>query len=384
MTTFADSINLTPAFYYCLANLFAILVFASLMFVNKKRQNGRKKNAYFRLLAAALIVCAQDILWTLVHHDTAKNDTPFFLFCNVLMVISLTYLAISWYLYFITFSNPSRYGLAKKWCLGLGLGADAIFTIFLFAFHDFWIVGGEVNELLYVILCGIVFLFLGAMIVQAFIAAFRRKNYFFRREYLLNAICPIVLILFTLLQVLISEDLPLFAYGLIAAMSSLLGVTLLFEAKTDALTGLSNRSFLQDYVHLPFVLGHSNNALILLDADNFKLINDAYGHAQGDTCLYNIAEALRDYVSAINEKSLICRYGGDEFIIIVPGADKASLANFETDLNSLLSAKEYPVPLTISSGIANWNGDEAEYDLAFSDADHKMYQSKNAKKNANN
>lgn len=94
------------------------------------------------------------------------------------------------------------------------------------------------------------------------------------------------------------------------------------DAETDALTGLPNRRSLTKALDFRSAqarrAGHSL-ALIMIDVDRFKPFNDLYGHVAGDACLKNVAAAL--LASLRGSDDLVFRYGGEEFAVVLPGAN---------------------------------------------------------------
>lgn len=100
-------------------------------------------------------------------------------------------------------------------------------------------------------------------------------------------------------------------------------------ASLDPLTDLYNRRYFTEISESFFKLSarkKSDLAIIILDADNFKRINDTYGHKAGDKVLIKLAETIREHV---RKSDVICRYGGEEFIVLLPetgleGAKKSS------------------------------------------------------------
>ncbi len=121
------------------------------------------------------------------------------------------------------------------------------------------------------------------------------------------------------------------------------------EALTDALTGLANRRALEQ--RLDQMLAHGERAqeavsLLMFDVDHFKQVNDAYGHEVGDIVLAVLAQRARD---AMRAQDVIGRYGGEEFLAILPGAGRDSALTAAERLR--LSVEEEPV-LTASGAVA--------------------------------
>ncbi len=133
----------------------------------------------------------------------------------------------------------------------------------------------------------------------------------------------------------------------------------LFElAHTDELTGLSNRRhfFAQGSQRLAIAQATDQPmALMLLDADNFKQINDTAGHAAGDEALCFLAKTLKAYVGP---DDLVARLGGDEFAVLCSAATTAEMALLATQISRQLAQEvffynERPMSLSVSIGIAD-------------------------------
>ncbi len=126
------------------------------------------------------------------------------------------------------------------------------------------------------------------------------------------------------------------------------------QASTDALTGLYNHRTFHDRLRQEVVrasMEHDTVALVMLDLDDFKKVNDVHGHGIGDQLLLQVADVLRSTVRATD---VVCRVGGEEFAIIMPSGDiTSSLALAERvrdHLGALAAAAAGP--LTVSTGIA--------------------------------
>lgn len=102
----------------------------------------------------------------------------------------------------------------------------------------------------------------------------------------------------------------------------------------DRLTGLYNRAYLQEELRQRFAAGEGKSALIMLKPDNFKIINDTYGHEAGDRALKLIAYAV---ASQIREGDLAARFRGDEFAVFLPDTDETSAMKFAEAMRDLIA-----------------------------------------------
>jgi diguanylate cyclase (GGDEF)-like protein/PAS domain S-box-containing protein len=147
----------------------------------------------------------------------------------------------------------------------------------------------------------------------------------------------------------------------------------------DGLTDLPNRSLLRDRLNLVLDDSGSSVALVLLDMDRFKEVNDALGHQVGDTLLQQIGARLQDAVQATD---LVARLGGDEFAILLPGSDVTHAERVAEDLLRVLHAPfmldGQPIVVAASIGIAVAPEHGQDADTLFRCADIAMYQAKSA------
>jgi diguanylate cyclase (GGDEF)-like protein len=108
-----------------------------------------------------------------------------------------------------------------------------------------------------------------------------------------------------------------------------------YLAHFDAMTGLPNRTRLQEHAHMALALArrqHSTLALLMLDLDHFKDINDSLGHSVGDQLLCELSQRLR---SAMREQDMVARLGGDEFIFVLQGLNEEEVASVAQKLLDL-------------------------------------------------
>lgn len=154
------------------------------------------------------------------------------------------------------------------------------------------------------------------------------------------------------------------------------------KSLTDALTGLHNRDYLEKKLNELLEEGHAG-ALFMIDLDNFKGINDTYGHIVGDKTLQIFAEVLRTYS---REDDVICRLAGDEFVTFYPElTDREIAAKKAGDIiklfNERMASLGYPDVVSVSIGIMMATGDE-DYVSLYNNADKSLYYVKNNGKNS--
>ena len=131
------------------------------------------------------------------------------------------------------------------------------------------------------------------------------------------------------------------------------------KSEIDPLTGMANRFRMNDYSDRVFAEAMADEiplAVEILDIDYFKEYNDNYGHQQGDRCLEQIAEVIRQLTAENN--AFCARYGGDEFVIIYENVEREQMAAFATELKQRVMrlqmehrySKALPI-VTVSQGI---------------------------------
>ena len=140
----------------------------------------------------------------------------------------------------------------------------------------------------------------------------------------------------------------------------------------DPLTGLKNRRVLRKVIEN---LKGNEGVVAFLDIDKFKRINDNFGHPIGDKCLVEIAKELKKAFRADDE---LFRYGGDEFLIIVPDLSVEQVKKRLDDLRMKMENKKFGVKLGFSYGLSKFDKNKS-FDSVLNEADKNMYKSKNNK-----
>lgn len=162
--------------------------------------------------------------------------------------------------------------------------------------------------------------------------------------------------------------------------------TIHYMAHHDSLTGLPNRRLMQDRLNQAILAARRQQryvALLFLDLDRFKLVNDTLGHDTGDFVLRDIARRL---TRVVREGDTVSREGGDEFVVVLPDLERPEAAQIVA--NKILSELARPIEVTgqeitvtASIGISHYPNDATDVHQLLKHADSAMYQAKDAGRN---
>ena len=163
------------------------------------------------------------------------------------------------------------------------------------------------------------------------------------------------------------------------------------HARQDCLTALANRRTFDSTI-LEIIRNCRKNetccSLLLLDLDNFKAVNDTYGHQAGDVVLRLIAEILQDHLqsSLSHESGLVARYGGEEMAMLLPGIDVDEATQIGQTIraaveSAVFPAREHDLKITISIGVATFPDHAESVEELIAQADHGLYEAKRLGRN---
>lgn len=152
----------------------------------------------------------------------------------------------------------------------------------------------------------------------------------------------------------------------------------------DALTGLKNRRYFDQLLEHESAVALRNNqplSLLMLDIDNFKRFNDRHGHEAGDSALKAVAGMLAGH---FRDSDVVCRYGGEEFVVIMPGSNAGAAQDKAREL--VTAVRSMPIThngkdlerVTLSIGVSSWPESSDSADRLLGLADRALYQAKEA------
>lgn len=157
-------------------------------------------------------------------------------------------------------------------------------------------------------------------------------------------------------------------------------------ARTDRLTGLNNRGYWEECLAHEYARHRryqSSAALVMFDIDHFKKVNDTYGHPAGDKVIQAVADVVREQM---RDTDYAGRYGGEEFVILLPDIDSAGAQVFAERLRLRIEAlvvshEEQQIRFTVSLGVADLSVPMDAYKQLIERADQALYASKKGGRN---
>jgi len=159
-----------------------------------------------------------------------------------------------------------------------------------------------------------------------------------------------------------------------------------YQTQVDSLTGLFNRRAFEKKIHEEFERSkryHNPLSVLILDIDNFKTINDTYGHHGGDAALVKISETFREKTRQTDFPS---RYGGEEFVLVLPETDQDSALQVASKIHEAIRSCAFgttarPYTMTVSIGVSSTSARfYSDWHEMVDDADQALYLAKNTGK----
>jgi two-component system, cell cycle response regulator len=170
-------------------------------------------------------------------------------------------------------------------------------------------------------------------------------------------------------------------------LETLYHINLTNAASMDKLTGLFNRKYISEVLEVEFKRAkalHSEISIVMFDIDNFKMVNDTYGHDCGDYVLSTLGQQVRNV--GLRERDLAGRYGGEEFIVVLTNSNSSQAMDTAERIRKKIEEFDFVydgkrIPVTISLGVASIKKDHHTAIDLYKAADGALYESKHAGKN---
>ena len=372
--------------YYIESNIVCFIIFAIMLSRDITRIDRQEKQIkYDRVLAAFMLYFLSDSLWAAITAEFLPKtvfSSVAVHFTNYVLMVAITYMWLDYVMAVEQIPNRNRrlnrfavifpfivstialiitYCAAPQVLLDENLNSQPAYSIFLTAGPDVYVV---------------------AVLFYALRKASHEENPRDRRRHLYIGFFPLLLVAGGLMELIVLPDLPAFCFSCTILMVIFYIQSMEAQISIDPLTGLNNRGQLHRYIAQRSSLHMENlrTFVVMIDVNDFKAINDTYGHDEGDSALILISNALRNAVRNHNMPTFLGRYGGDEFILIAHTAAESELQKLTGEMRDRIvsecRAEEKPYELSIGIGYDELMTEADTFQRCLQRADHKLYLDK--------
>jgi diguanylate cyclase (GGDEF)-like protein len=369
--------------FYVEVNLGCVCILMLLLYSIKRLPTPQLKYTLFQnLILWHIIYFISDSAWALVNDNVLPKNVITVLVVNYLNVVIMPVVAYSCFIFaeIGTRTDMTRKQIERfrfKLIIPIVLQALALLVTFC-KFPDFWLDDQlEPIDFYYFLLSLLPMCYWIAATIRGLLRARNVQNRPNLRTYLVVASYTPGVLIAGGAQVIFSLTTPFFCFW---CTLIILFVYLHLQnhlISTDSLTMLNNRNRLHHYLHQQ--RDEKDSFVIMVDVDHFKQINDTYGHAEGDKALVLVSQALKKACERLSYSMFLCRYGGDEFLLIAQTDVPNKVVNqIRECLQEEIANQKHSLSYTIeaSVGFARWDGHPESFKESMINADKKMYEDK--------
>ena len=384
----AETMQLDYFFSYAEANIVCIVILAILLFHSRAHSTRQEKQIWYdRTIIAHILYFLSDIGWAaILSNQIPRPRFPVVLF-NFINLVLLSSLAYAWFMYMaasvrLGFRNNRKIRII---CL-LPMGMFTLAMMIAYAAAPyFWVnENGELSAWYYPMLIGGPVIYLIAAFIFSMVQARKADSKESALLFRLIGIYPLAVMAFGLIQTF-SLNAPLFCFGCTIMMLFFYIQNMQMLVSVDALTRLNNRGQINRYMRQTRYRDNVKTYTVMIDIDNFKEINDTYGHAEGDRALILVSEVLKQAVERTRSAVFLGRYGGDEFTVFLQctEGDVPPDQMIEAIRNALKEKRKesgLPYGLNISVGYDVLRDRNDTMEASLVRADENLYRNKRAAK----
>lgn len=370
-------------FFYVESNVVCQIIFLMLFLRSLRSVDRQMKNMMFdNVLIGHILYFASDIAWILVESGYLPKNRFSVSAVNYTNAIFLLVIAFYWFMYVEMSQGETYLGQRiNRFYVQIPLMLSFFGFLYVFVFHNDLLIDIDLKPtMLYSVwFMAVPIVYVLLAVIRSLVRAMLKENYMFRKQYILSGIYPFVIMVFGVLQTLWLTA-PLFCFGCTVSMIYMYLLSQDDLISLDPLTGLNNRAQLKKYVTQEFSSRDGIHYVLMIDLNRFKAINDDYGHLEGDRAIIRAANALKQACNDYKLRPFICRYGGDEFIIILKTDSEGDVIELRDRIIKQLDKanKEARTPYTITAsiGYARCEGDSKVFQEAVNNADKYLYRAK--------
>ena len=372
--------------YYTEASVVCVIIFAIMLFRDVFGVDRQEKQIkYDHALIAFMLYFVSDALWAAVIAGILPRTLFTVLstnFSNYLLMAAITY---TWLRYVMAVEQiPYRENKRTKLAIQLPFYLSTLAIILTYLIRPGVLVDEELNlQMAYnVFQIAVPCVYIVAVVVYTLRRARVEESPLERKRHLFIGFFPLMVIAGGLFQILVLPETPIFCFCCAILMLVFFINSMDAQISTDPLTSLNNRGQLLHYTSQRANMHREGRRtfVVMFDINDFKVVNDTYGHAEGDRALVIVAEALKGVVKNHSTPMFLARFGGDEFILIVHAAVGEEIDPLIAEIRGLIEAKcrayQTPYMLSIGAGWNEWAGRDDTFQKCMQRADEALYLDK--------
>ncbi len=372
--------------YYSSINLVGAIVFFIMLMHDKMSIDRQEKMLkYDNALTSFMLYCISDALWSGVDSGVFPVNRFTVLitdFSNFLIMTAITYNWLRFVMSAEQIANRNDKRVRISLILPFVLSALVLIVTYLVAPH--LLIGDDLKTrpLFDVFMVTVPYIYLIAIIVYAVKLAIKEENPIEKKKHLYIGFFPIMVVAGGLLQMLIMPQLPIFCFASTILMLLFYIQSIESQISTDPLTRLNNRGQLIRYASQESNLWIADRStyIIMMDINDFKKINDVFGHAEGDNALVIAANTLTNVVKKYSFPIFLGRYGGDEFVMIAHPVNDDEIDGLISDIREGVKERclkdNKPYILSMGVGADRLLKEQDAFARCMKRADTKLYEDK--------
>lgn len=374
------------SFFYIESNIVCLVFFLLLLIRSIRGVDRQEKQRVFEVIEIChIFYFIDDIIWAMLLSGIMEPSRSLIIIINIMSHLIICLLSCFWFIYIELILNTKYVVIRSKRNLVIvpAILSTLLLTLIYLAKSDLFMNEDYSATAFY----DIFFLFVPltyilSASVRATAGACLKSRYAIRYQLIVYAAYPFAVAILGVFQ-MIWLTLPIFCFGCTITMFYVYLISLDDLVSQDPLTGLNNRAQLRRYIATQ-ADDNKTHYILMTDLDNFKYINDKYGHVEGDKAIQRTASALSIACADCEQKTFIARYGGDEFIIIIKTDNEEDAKLLKDKIKKAMRRvnikNNITYPMTASIGYAKYSGNSEDFQNALSSADEALYDEKQRRK----
>ena len=374
--------------YYIEANLVCVIVFGILLLHNYFNIDRQEKQIKFdHVLIAFILYFVTDCFWAAIV-DGVIPKTRFSIVSNVFLTcVLMSAITYFWLDYVMAFEQiPKRNDPVHRFAVFFPFLLSTVAMVLHYIIAPDTLVSDTLDTLpaYNIYLVTVPYIYMAAILFYTIRRASKEENPLEKRKHLFVGLFPLMVIVGGIIQMVFFPQLPIFCFTCLILMLIFYIQSIERRVSLDPLTNLNNRGQLARYISQPSNLRQEGRLtfVLMMDIDEFKTINDTYGHAEGDKALVLVSDSLKKVVNSHNTPSFLCRFGGDEFILILHPHSEEEVHHLIEEIREQINefARGSSYPILISAGYAEYKGGAESFQVCLKNADKRLYQDKKSRK----